>query len=45
MTKFSLTMVLEVAVGVALGMIVYKLVAPMLSKAGVPVGDYESDNV
>jgi hypothetical protein len=43
MTKFSFTMVLEVAVGVALGMIVYNLVAPMISK--YTASFYEGDNV
>lgn len=43
MTKFSFTMVLEVAVGVALGMIVYNLVAPMISKwTG---SSYEGENI
>jgi len=43
MTKFSFTMVLEVAVGVALGMIVYNMVAPMLAK--YTGASYEGDNI
>jgi len=33
--KFNFTMVLEVAVGVALGMIIFKLVSPYLAGMGV----------
>jgi hypothetical protein len=35
MAKFSFTMVLEVAIGVALGMILVKLVSPWLASAGL----------